>query len=165
MYAETIDLWAALLMQDIGVMRPMLDMVLGDDAKTILDALFETGPEVTQESMVMLQAERNNIMALWTEFFLDHPIILSPTWAMPAFEHGADLTDGEAVLRDTLRPVTPVNFLGLPAAVVPHGRADGLPVGIQVIGDRFTDLRCLDVAAQIEAASPALMPIDPVRAP
>ena len=40
--------------------------------------------------------------------------------------------------------------------------ADGLPVGIQVIGDRFTDLRCLDVAAQIEAASPALMPLDPV---
>ncbi len=162
LYAETIDLWAALLIQDIGVMRPMLDMVLGDDGKTILDSLFETGPQVTMESMVVLQAERNKIMRLWSEFFLEHPIILSPTWAMPAFEHGADLTGGEAVIRDTLRPVTPINFLGLPAAVVPHGTADGLPVGIQVIGDRFTDLRCLDIAAQIEATAPPLSPIDPV---
>ena len=36
------------------------------------------------------------------------------------------------------------------------------PVGIQVIRDRFTDLRCLDVASQIEAATSPLMPIDPV---
>ena len=26
-------------------------------------------------------------MRLWTEFFAAHPILLSPTWAMPAFEH------------------------------------------------------------------------------
>jgi amidase len=161
MYEETIDFWAALLMQDIAVMRPMLDMVLGDDAKVILDSLFETGPEVTMESMVLLQSERHKAMRLWTEFFIDHPILLTPTWAMPAFEHGADLTHGEEVIRDTLRPVTPVNFLGLPAAIVPHGVADGLPVGVQVIGDRFTDLRCLDIAAQIEAAAPPLLPIDP----
>lgn len=162
LYAESIDLWSALLIQDIGMMRPMLDMVLGDDAKVILDSLFETGPTVTMESMVQLQAERNKIMRLWSEFFLEHPIIISPTWAMPAFEHGADLTHGEEVIRDTLRPVTPINFLGLPAAVVPHGVADGLPVGIQVIGDRFTDLRCLDVAAQIESTAPPITPIDPI---
>lgn len=161
MYEETIDFWAALLMQDIAVMRPMLDMVLGDAAKAILDALFETSPEVTMESMVMLQTERNKAMRLWTDFFATHPILVTPTWAMPAFEHGADLTHGEEVIRDTLRPVTPVNFLGLPAAIVPHGVADGLPVGVQVIGDRFTDLRCLDIAAQIEAAAPPITPIDP----
>jgi amidase len=164
-YEATIDLWAALLKQDIGVMRPMLDLVMGDDAKTVLDGLFRTGADVSLESAVMLQAERNRIMRLWSAFFAEHPIVLSPTWAMPAFEHDADLDlDGaEALIRDTLRPVTPVNFLGLPAAVVPHGTADGLPVGVQVIGDRFTDLRCLDVAAQIEAGAPPLLPIDPRR--
>jgi amidase len=44
---------------------------------------------------------------------------------------------------------------------VPGGLADRLPVGVQVIGDRFTDLRCLTVAAQIEAAVGRLTPIDP----
>ncbi|MFT6293093.1 MAG: amidase [Ilumatobacter sp.] len=83
---------------------------------------------------------------------------------MPAFEHGVDLTQSDALIRDTVQPACPINQLGIPAAVVRHGTADGLPVAIQVIGDRFTDLRCLDIAAQVEAASAPLMPIDPVAA-
>jgi amidase len=164
MYADTIDMWAALLIQDLVVMRPMLEMVMGQDAQTIIANLLDGAPDITVETTVMLQAGRAQAMRVWSEFFAEHPILVSPTWAMPAFEHGADLTDGDELIRDTLRPVTPVNFLGLPAAVVPHGTADGLPVGVQVIGDRFTDLRCLDVAAQIEAASEPLLPIDPVTA-
>ena len=39
-----------------------------------------------------------------------------------------------------------------------------VPVGVQVLGDRFTDLRCLDVAAQIQSAVGAPVPIDPVTA-
>lgn len=164
MYEETIEMWAGLLIQDIVVTRPLLDMVMGEDAKAIISSLLDGAPEPTVESVAILQAGRSLAMRLWSEFFIEHPILLSPTWSMPAFEHGADLTDTGTLIADTLRPVTPVNFLGLPAAVVPHGSADGLPVGVQVIGDRFTDLRCLDVAAQIEAATEPLMPIDPVTA-
>ena len=164
MYEETIDMWATLLIQDLVVMRPMLEMVMGEDAQSIIANLLDGAPDITVETTVMLQAGRAQAMRLWSAFLADHPVVLSPTWAMPAFEHGADLIDGDDLIRDTLRPVTPINFLGLPAAVVPHGTADGLPVGVQVIGDRFTDLRCLDVAAQIEAAAPPLMPIDPVTA-
>ncbi|MGA9275804.1 amidase [Ilumatobacter sp.] len=162
MYAETIDMWAGLLIQDLVVIRPMLEAIMGDDANAVIASLLDNAPAPTVESISMLQGARAQAMRLWSEFFADHPVVLSPTWAMPAFEHGADLEQGDELIRDTLRPVTPVNFLGLPAAVVPHGIADGLPVGIQVIGDRFTDLRCLDIAAQIEAASAPLMPIDPV---
>lgn len=164
MYAETIDMWAALLIQDMVVMQPMLDMVMGEDAKTVLANLLAGAPAPTVETVALLQAARAQAMRLWSAFFVDHPILITPTWSMPAFEHGDDLVDGDQLIRDTLRPVTPVNFLGLPAAVVPHGTADGLPVGVQVIGDRFTDLRCLDVAAQIEAASDPIVPIDPVTA-
>ena len=72
--------------------------------------------------------------------------------------------DTDQHLRDTLRPITPANFLGLPAAVVPCGTAGGLPVGVQVIGDRFTDLRCLAIAEQIQERVGAPIPIDPVVA-
>ena len=164
MYAETIDMWAALMVQDIVATKPLLDMLMGNDAKTFITNVLAESPEPTVESISMLQASRARAMRLWSGFFIDHPILLSPTWAMPAFEHGADLVDSFDMIRNTLRPVTPINFLGLPAAVVPHGTADGLPVGVQVIGDRFTDLRCLDVAAQIEAANDPLFPIDPVTA-
>lgn len=164
MYVETIDMWASLLVQDLVVMKPLLDMTMGDDARMFIASVVDAVPAPTVESISMLQAGRGQAMRLWSEFFTDHPILLSPTWAQPAFEHGADLIDSFEMIRNTLRPVTPVNFLGLPAAVVPRGVADGLPVGVQVIGDRFTDLRCLDVAAQIEAASDPLLPVDPVTA-
>ena len=40
--------------------------------------------------------------------------------------------------------------------------ADGLPVGVQVMGWRYTDLRCLAIAEQIEARLGLDTPIDPV---
>jgi amidase len=80
---------------------------------------------------------------------------------MPAFPHDGDI-DGTADTTETIRAVLPANFLGTPSVVTPAGLADGLPVGVQVMGDRFTDLRCLTVAAEIEALVGTLTPIDPV---
>ena len=51
-----------------------------------------------------------------------------------------------------------------PAAVIPAGVVDGLPVGVQVMGDRYTDLRCLTIAAEIESVVGAFTPIDPITA-
>ena len=100
---------------------------------------------------------------MWSAFFAEHPIMLSPTWAHPAFAHGDDIgASATGAMLDTLRPVLPANILGLPAVVVPGGVADGLPVGVQVMGDRYTDLRCLTVAAEIEGAVGRFTPIDPV---
>ncbi len=56
----------------------------------------------------------------------------------------------------------PANLLGTPAAVVPAGMADGLPVGVQVMGGRYTELRCLAVAEAIEQRLGPLTPINPV---
>ena len=163
-YEETVLLWAMLLIGDIGVQRPLLDLVLSDDAKSVLDALIVQYPTPTLQSSLDLQASRFRMMREWSEFFVAHPVLLSPTWALPAFEHEADLRGDEiaGILSDTLRPVLPANLLGLPAAVVPCGMAAGLPVGVQVIGDKYTDLRCLAVAEQIQDAEGVHTPIDPV---
>ncbi|MEX2650681.1 MAG: amidase family protein [Alphaproteobacteria bacterium] len=49
----------------------------------------------------------------------------------------------------------PFNFSGNPAASVPCGyTAGGLPVGLQIVGRRFEDLRVLQAAAAFEAARP-----------
>ena len=115
------------------------------------------------DEILGFQVQRFRAMRMWSAFFAEHPIMLSPTWAHPAFAHGDDIGDSETgAMLDTLRPVLPANILGLPAAVVPGGVVDGLPVGIQVMGDRYTDLRCLTVAAEIEAAVGRFTPIDPV---
>jgi len=54
-----------------------------------------------------------------------------------------------------------VNALGLPAAAVPVGTADGLPQVVQVIGPRYREDLCLDAAAALEEAFGIITPIDP----
>jgi amidase len=162
-YEEVIDHWADLLRADIGVNRALLDTVMGEDGRAVLDLLMAGGPEPSLALSAETQVARYRIMREWSAFFVEHPIILSPTWGHPPFAHDADLHDTDQHLRDTLRPVTPANFLALPAAVVPCGLADGLPVGVQVIGDRFTDLRCLAIAEQLQDRVGVSTPIDPVH--
>jgi amidase len=163
-YEEAIDMWAALMMADVVATRPLLELVMGADALAFVNAAEGITPSPTVESVELTQGTRYRLMREWSLFFAEHPVVLSPTWALPAFEHGADLLDPESILRDTARPVLPGNLLGLPGVVVPCGTADGMPVGVQVLGDRFTDLRCLAIAEQIQAAVGAPTPIDPVLA-
>ena len=164
-YDETLEMWAMLLLGDIAVMRPLLELVLSAESLAVLQSLVDQYPEPTFASSIELQGRRFGAMRAWSEFFTDHPVLLSPTWGRPAFPHGADVgDDANGVIRDTLRPVMPANLLGIPAAVVPCGTAAGLPVGIQIMGDRFTDLRCLAIAEQIERAVAPVTPIDPVTA-
>ena len=102
-------------------------------------------------------------MQTWSAFFTEYPILISPTWALPAFEHGADLDPAQTELvTDTIRPVVIANLLGTPAAITPAGVVSGLPVGVQVMGDRFSDQRCLTVAAEIESLVGTFTPINPI---
>jgi len=44
----------------------------------------------------------------------------------------------------------PVNVAGLPAVTVPAGRVDGLPVGLQIVGDTFADADVLRIGQAYE---------------
>jgi aspartyl-tRNA(Asn)/glutamyl-tRNA(Gln) amidotransferase subunit A len=51
------------------------------------------------------------------------------------------------------RMTVPCNLTGMPAASVPCGFADGLPVGLQIMGAAFAEPMVLRVAAAYEAAT------------
>lgn len=147
-------------------LRPMLALlggVMGADALRFLDFAADRFPAVDVGALTALLAERHRIARAWASFQVEQPLLLSPVWTQTAFPHGRDVAsaDDAASILDLIRCVLPANLLGLPAAVVPAGVAEGLPVGVQITGPRFREDLCLDAAAVIEGALGRLTPVDP----
>jgi amidase len=162
-YERTIELWRRLMIDDVRAQKDLLGLVMGVDALSLLDQFDASSAPTVLPDVHLMHAERYGLMRAWAEFHQRYPVLLSPTWAQPAFVAGADIAEsGTEMMTDTIRPVIPSNLLGTPAAITPAGVVAGLPVGVQVMGDRFTDLRCLTVAAEIEALVGTVTPIDPV---
>lgn len=164
-YERVIDLWRMLMIDDLRAQQELLRMVLGADATALIDMFDEESEPTRVPDAQLMHIERFALMRAWSAFHQEFAVLISPTWAQRAFEHGADIADtGTEMMTDTIRPVLPSNLLGTPAAVTPAGVVDGLPVGVQIMGDRFTDLRCLTVAAEIESLVGTFTPIDPITA-
>ena len=77
--------------------------------------------------------------------------------------HGFDIESKERTMQIWRESATlmAVPVLGLPAMAVPTGLAEGLPMGVQIVGPRFREDLTLAAAEAIEARAPRLTPIDP----
>ena len=92
-------------------------------------------------------------------FFDKYDLLLTPTIACPPFKVGLDNPTeigGTPVEPYDWIPFTfPFNMTGQPGASVPCGfTADGLPIGLQIVGRRFADAAVLRAAAAFERAQP-----------
>jgi aspartyl-tRNA(Asn)/glutamyl-tRNA(Gln) amidotransferase subunit A len=78
-------------------------------------------------------------------------VLASPTCATTAFPVGARVQDPLAMyLTDVL--TIPSNMAGLPGISIPCGLADGLPVGLQLIGPQFAENTLFRVGHALEGA-------------
>lgn len=163
-YERCLELWRLILSADLRLQRPLLDLVMGDDARAFLDATDAATPPIDLAAWADHLTERVGLARSWSAWFTDVDVLLCPTWTQPPFVARADVTSPEGALAtlELMRPVLPANLLSLPAVVVPAGFAEGLPVGVQLVGDRFDDLTCLAVAEIIEQHVGVITPIDPV---
>ncbi|MDZ5810097.1 Asp-tRNA(Asn)/Glu-tRNA(Gln) amidotransferase subunit GatA [Halorubrum sp. AD140] len=86
------------------------------------------------------------------EAFAEVDVIASPTMPVLPFELGERLDDPlRMYLADA--NTTPVNLANLPAVSVPAGEADGLPVGLQLVGPKFDEETVIRAASAVEDAS------------
>ncbi|HQN13583.1 MAG TPA: amidase family protein, partial [Quisquiliibacterium sp.] len=81
----------------------------------------------------------------------------------PPFPWGLDTESAQTVMRVKRAQASQfaVPLLGLPAVSVPTGMAGPVPMGVQLIGQRFREDMVLDAAEVIEARHPPTTPIDP----
>lgn len=87
--------------------------------------------------------------------FANYDVLIMPTTPMRATELPAPGASVAEILSRALEMVgntCPFNVTGHPACSVPAGLADGLPVGMMIVGRKFQDATVLRVARAFEAA-------------
>ena len=163
MLFEAYLAWTELMVSCFETSLPMLTMLLGAGGRRFLELTDVGFPPATVESLYVMHQSRYRVACEWREFLTNYPLIVGPTWTQPPFELGFDVRDHDSAMKvvEMVRFVLPANLLGLPAACVPTGVANGLPTGAQIIGDLFREDLCLDAAQVVEDAVGVLTPIDP----
>lgn len=95
---------------------------------------------------------RRMISDSFDKAFNDCDLIVCPSGAGTALPLDSDLTPLEYYALDLF--TVAMNLAGIPAVSVPCGLAtNGLPLGMQVVGKRFDDMRVLQLAKHIEVAA------------
>ena len=103
----------------------------------------------------------------WHEFFQTYDALIAPMMATPAFPHDHRPFGERTLMVDNdERPYFEQVFWAgiaicsyLPATVIPTGpSAEGLPIGVQLIGPEFGDLRTIGLAKLLEAEGFAFTP-------
>jgi aspartyl-tRNA(Asn)/glutamyl-tRNA(Gln) amidotransferase subunit A len=102
-----------------------------------------------------LKAQRVRALILrdFTEAFKKVDVILAPSTPSAAFAVGEKMDDPIAMYLNDVFTV-PANLAGLPGVSVPAGlSADGVPLGLQIVGRAFDEETVLRAAAAIEKAA------------
>ena len=102
--------------------------------------------------------QRDRLIAAWDTYFADVDVLVLPPAPTTAYTHrkpGTPLSvDGAKV--DYLAQgafLTFCNLLGLPSLVGPAGfDDDGLPIGVQLVGARWSECKLIEIARAFEEA-------------
>ncbi|MEK5640463.1 aspartyl/glutamyl-tRNA amidotransferase subunit A [Paenibacillus rhizosphaerae] len=140
-----------------------------DHAGSLIDLYHESrskgfGPEVKRRIMLgtyalssgyydayylKAQKARTLIKQDFDNVFENYDIIIGPTAPTTAFKLGSQVDDPLTMYLNDILTI-PVSLAGVPAISVPCGLADGLPVGLQIIGKAFDESTVLRVAHAYE---------------
>lgn len=142
------------------------------DAKTLEELYVKTrtegfGPEVKRRIMLgtfslssgfydahfkQASKARTMIRQDFENVFKEYDLILGPTTTTTAYGIGEQVDDPIAMyLADIL--TVPVNLAGVPAISIPCGFSEGMPVGLQLIGNHFDEQTIYRAAYAFEQAT------------
>ena len=136
-------------------------------------AQLQAAQAVTGVEYVRAQQVRTLLAESFAAVFADVDVLVTPTTACAAPAVPVEAWTGglldEGLVRKLTAYTLPANLVGLPAATVPVGvTAEGLPVGLQLVGARGRDADVLRLAAHLENQGIAACPeprvwLDPLR--
>jgi amidase len=128
--------------------------------RKLLNGATDPAGELSHREWLRLDNERTHLRLQWREFFRDWDVVLCPIAATTAFEHQHGALRGRKLRVDGagLPYFQQLFWAGLatcsylPATVFPTGPGtDGLPIGLQAIGDAYQDLKTIELVRHLAA--------------
>jgi amidase/aspartyl-tRNA(Asn)/glutamyl-tRNA(Gln) amidotransferase subunit A len=169
---ELADLW----IREIGMLYHSAVEGFKDEGINLLgehrDDLSPEFAEMLEETRDLSVIEykrdehvRTEVYDAIQDVFVEYDLLVTPTLAVPPVENENDpetQTIGPTEVNgEPIDPLIgwcltyPINFTGHPAASIPAGLTDdGLPVGLQLVGDRFADTDVLAASGAFERVRP-----------
>jgi Asp-tRNA(Asn)/Glu-tRNA(Gln) amidotransferase A subunit family amidase len=154
---ETRVLWKKFFVAAGGMLiRPMFDGREHDLSPMLKEFLewSRAEPPLTGESLLEAWIGRDTLRVNFLAQTQRYPILLCPAAAIPAFRHGERswTVEGKTVnYLDAWSYTEWFNLLGNPTVVVPVSHsAEGLPIGVQIVGRPWEEEQVLAVAEVME---------------
>ena len=150
---ELTELWKSLIFSEMRLLLGNSISEFGSNAiQSFLNNCYEATQFLDKKGYMRALMTRTRILREWLLFLEDYPLVLTPLLLKPSFKVDEDLEEGEKGLElmSALQPSFSINALGLPSAAVPMGLHEGVPFGLQIVGQRFREDTCLDAAEVIE---------------
>ena len=133
-----------------------------DPANMSADAIMVRTTDISHRAWLGLNEQRYRFRRIWTAFFRDYDILLSPTLATAALPHMRQGETWERRITVNGRDMAYNDLLfwpgltggyHLPATIAPMGfTAAGLPLGVQIAGPVYGDRTTIAVAELLEQA-------------
>lgn len=120
---------------------------------------IEQGQSLETRTLLQSELTRSQIYAQIAEFFTDYDALILPAAQVAPFDKNLDWVheiNGQAMetYLDWMTICCAITITGLPAISVPAGfTAEGLPVGVQIVGQPRGDLNLLRIAHSFEQAT------------
>jgi aspartyl-tRNA(Asn)/glutamyl-tRNA(Gln) amidotransferase subunit A len=122
----------------------------GDEAKRrIMLGTYALSSGYYDAYYAQAQKVRTRIIEDFRAAFARYDVLVSPTAPSVAFGIGEKIDDPLAMYYQDLCTI-PVNLAGIPAISIPGGLSNGLPVGVQLMSDHFTEAMLLRAARAAE---------------
>jgi aspartyl-tRNA(Asn)/glutamyl-tRNA(Gln) amidotransferase subunit A len=94
----------------------------------------------------------------YAEYFQKYDVLLTPVLPTPSFKHGQPelRINGQTVnIMGIMSATTPLSVTGLPGVSMRFGTSrDGMPIGVQIVGNWQAESTILHVASLLEQVSP-----------
>lgn len=140
---------------DLAGMRRLVE-TLGDDMSQTVRSFV--AQDWSAEQLIDAHFGRQKLNITLRNFMKPYDLLLTPTLTVPAFDLGLgapEIINGQPAKGDFTTFTYLFNLTGQPAANVPAGwTADGLPVGLQIVGRPWDDALVLRASAAYEEARP-----------